>query len=148
MSSGHELTTFQSFWLSSSGVSPHAGIAIEHGVLLSTLYLLICYDALNPLNLASAEMICRRPLMIQRAVRRLPKSPDFEGLDVYLSQSFDSSGGVITSEFDRHIADIKKGESLVLKQERLFREEQEALSKKKQKDKNKAAGSGGAGGGD
>ena len=85
-----------------SGISPHAGIAIEHGVLFTILTLMICYDLLNVLNLASAEQAARRILMIERAVRRSPKSPDFEGLDVLLSNQFDSTGGVLT----RHCASV------------------------------------------
>ncbi len=62
--------------------------------------------------------------MTERAVKRNPRLPDFEGLSVYLAHTLDETGGVVTTAFDKHIADIKKDAALVLKQERLWREEQ------------------------
>ena len=58
--------------------------------------------------------------MIERAVRRSPESPDFEGLDVLLSNQFDSTGGVLTRHFDKYISEIQKNDATVLKQQRLY----------------------------
>eukprot|EP00974_Lingulodinium_polyedra_P005533 521272-Lingulodinium_polyedra.AAC.1 len=58
------------------------------------------YDKLNQWNLATAEHPSRRALMIQRAVKRNPRAPDFDGLGVYLARRFDSAGGLITKDFD------------------------------------------------
>ena len=75
---------------------------------------MICYDLLDVLNLVSAEQAARRILMIGRAVRRSPKSPDFEGLDGLLSNQFDSPGGVLTRHFDKYISEIQKNDTTVL----------------------------------
>ena len=64
--------------------------------------------------------------MIQKAVKRSPQSPDFEGLDSYISHAYDQSGGIITLEFDKHIAEIQRNDAFVLKQGRLLREEEHA----------------------
>jgi hypothetical protein len=133
VASGNECVPYHQHWVRISGVSPHAGIAIEHGVLFTILTLMICFDLLNVLNLASAEQTARRILMIERAVKRSAKSPDFEGLDVLLSNQFDSTGGVLTRVFDKYISEIQKNDAVVLKQQRLYREETEADTKRKGK---------------
>jgi hypothetical protein len=102
-------------------------------VLFTILTLMICFDLLNVLNCASAEQTARRILMIERAVKRSAKSPDFEGLDVLLSNQFDSTGGVLTRVFDKYISEIQKNDAVVLKQQRLYREEAEADTKRKGK---------------
>eukprot|EP00971_Amphidinium_carterae_P283751 5633306-Amphidinium_carterae.1 len=53
------------------------------------------YDQLNLPSIAAAEQIARRVLMTERAVRKNPKNPEFDGLELYLSHSLDSSGGVV-----------------------------------------------------
>ena len=58
---------------------------IEFGVHLTTLTHMISFDQYNLYHSASAEIISRRLLMIMRAVRRSTRSPDFEGLDMFLS---------------------------------------------------------------
>jgi hypothetical protein len=78
----------------------------------------MCFDVLNPYNLASAEQAIRRLLMIERAVRRGPRNPDFDGLDVFMANAFDSSGRVLTTAFDKHMASVKQSEAVVLKQDR------------------------------
>ena len=69
-------------------------------------------------------------LQIQRAVKRCPRHPSFEGLGLMLSSSLDESGGVVTSKFDAFVAEEQKSQGIILKQERLYREEQESEAKK------------------
>eukprot|EP00959_Pyramimonas_sp_CCMP1952_P376879 7893886-Pyramimonas_sp.AAC.1 len=47
-----------------------------------------------------------------------------------LSSELDDAGGVVTSEFDSFIAEEQKNRGIILKQERLWREEQEQEAKK------------------
>ena len=77
--------------------------------------------------------------MIMRAVRRSPRAPDFEGLDMFLSNSTDTSGGVVTLDFDRYVADVQKADAAIMKQSRMMKEEQEAAAKKKKDGKPSAA---------
>ena len=58
-----------------------------------------------------------------------------------MSHSFDESGGIVTSDFQKHIAEEQKAEAVVMKQHRLWTEEVAAETKKKG-DKNKGAGKG------
>ena len=73
--------------------------------------------------------------MIQKAISRNAKSPDFDGLHVYLSHLLDDKGGITTARFDAHIAQRQKDEAIVMKQGRLWQEEVDARQKKK-KEKN------------
>ena len=68
--------------------------------------------------------------MIERAVKRNPRNPDFEGLQVFMSNLFDSTGGIVTTEFDKYMAEVKKSEAIVMKQERMWSEEQASRDKR------------------
>jgi uncharacterized membrane protein YgcG len=146
--SGHELMVYPTHWIKSSGVSPTASVAIELTMIFVALHLLITFDGINPYNLAAAEHLSRRVLMIQRAVKRSARAPDFDGLDVFVANTFDATGGVITMEFDKWIATTQQSEAIIMKQHRLLREETHAdTTHKKEKDKKGDGGGGGGGGG-
>jgi hypothetical protein len=130
VATGHELLAYAPHYIRISGLSPSSGLAIELTTLLSVLHFAFTRDLVNPYNLNCLEMVARRVLMIQKAVRRNAKAPDFDGLDVYMSHSFDSTGGIITQAFDRHIAGVQKDEAQILKQQRLWSEEQDTRKKK------------------
>ena len=91
---------------------------------------------MNLPNIAAAEFASRRVLMIQRAVRRNPRNPDFEGLETFMAHAFDTSGGVVTTQFDAEMAEMRKTQAVILKSESLLKEESEADSKR-QNNKNK-----------
>jgi hypothetical protein len=133
VASGNECVPYHQHWVRTSGISPHAAIATEHSALFSILSLMICFDLLNVLSLTSAELVARRILTIERAVKRSAKSPDFEGLDVLSSNQFDSNEGVLTRVFDKYISEIQKNDDIVLKQQRSYREKAEAGTKRKGK---------------
>ena len=73
------------------------------------------YDALNP---AGFEFLSRWALMIQVAVRKNLRVPDFGGLDTFLSHSFDETGGAVTTNFAKFVAEEQKSEAIVMKQNR------------------------------
>ena len=139
LATGLEPQGFISQWKQSSGVSPQSGVAIEFGVHLTTLNHMISFDQINLYHSAAAEMISRRLLMIMRAVRRSPRAPDFEGLDMFLSNSTDTSGAVVTLDFDKYVADVQKADAAIMKQSRMMKEEHEAAAKKKKDGKPSAA---------
>jgi len=67
--------------------------------------------------------------MVETAVRRNPKAPSFSGLDAYLSYALDETGGVVTTEFQKHMSEQQKAQAIILRQSRLYREESEADAK-------------------
>ena len=122
---GLDLPAYHGHWIKRSGVHPKASVAVEFGNILEVLRHLICYDQLDVTNVAGAELIARRALQIQRAVRQNPRQPSFEGLEAMLSTALDESGGVVTSKFDEYVATEQKNTATILKQQRLWREERD-----------------------
>ena len=140
VSNGMEPPGYLAHYQASSGMSTTSGLAVELKVLLTVLWLLVTHDRVNIFNLAGAELVSRRVLMIQRAVKKNSRSPDFEGLDGYLSNTLDPLGGVLCPEFNKHISELQKTESAILKQQRLAREEADAVTARKKKEKDGKGG--------
>ena len=138
--SGMELKAHAAHYLYISGVSEKSGIAIEFLLLFNYLSLMNSYDLLSPLNSASAELIARRALQIQKAIKRNPRAPDFEGLDHYLIGALDSGGGAAALSFDKFVADKQRDEGQMMKQSRLLREEGENDAKRKNNNRKKKGG--------
>lgn len=101
LASGLASVPYHHHWVKTSGVAPGMGLVIEHGVLCTVLHVLICYDMRDVLNLSGVEQVSRINMMVERAVRRNATSPDIDGLDIFLASAFDSTGGVITRDFDK-----------------------------------------------
>lgn len=68
--------------------------------------------------------------MLERAVRRNALVPEIECLDIFLSSAFDSTGGVITRDFDKWVAEQQKTEAVIFKQHRMWREESADAARK------------------
>ncbi|CAK0839441.1 unnamed protein product, partial [Prorocentrum cordatum] len=130
LATGLTLTSYWGFWVSESGVSRSAGVALEMRRLLNVLRHRVTHDLLDASNLASFELLGRRALQIQRAVKRCPRRPSFEGLGLALSSSLGESGGAAASRPDAFVAEEQKAQGIILEQERLFREEQQSDAKK------------------
>ena len=123
VSSGLEPTGFVSQWVVSSGVPPTSSAAREVTLLIHMLWMLACVDRVNLFALNGVEHIARRILQLQRACRRNPRAPDYEGLSAYMDHAADTTGQIRSTEFDRHISTVLEAEARILKQQRLNREE-------------------------
>jgi hypothetical protein len=80
--------------------------------------------------LVGFEHMVRRLIMIEMAVNRNPKAPDWEGLEALLAARVNDTGGVTMPKFMSWVGDQQKNEAQVLKQGRLIREERTADKKK------------------
>ena len=129
--SSRTLSAHQAKWLAKSGMHGKSSLGREHGFLLEVLEMAMSYDQLNGMNIAALEVLARRIVQIEIAVRRSPKSPDFEGLDVMLERGEDDTGGMNLPDFFNWLSSKQKDEAMIMKQFRLFREEQAAASKGK-----------------
>ncbi|CAK0850708.1 unnamed protein product [Prorocentrum cordatum] len=127
---GLELQLYPTWWESKSGVNPQSSVAREVRLCFDYLRCFQSHDQLNLPALWGVDLICRRVIVCQRAVRRSPKNPDFSGFERFLQASLDDSGGLRTSEFDKHMAESQKTDATVLKQFRLWQEELEADAKR------------------
>lgn len=112
---GLELAGYCGHWQRRSGIHSQSGAAAEFNNLLELLRHLIVHDQVEVSNLAGAEFAARRCLQIQRAVRRSPRHPNFDGLDAMLSSALDETGGVVTSRFDAFAAAEQKDAAAILK---------------------------------
>ena len=130
VSSGHSLSSYWGFWVAQSGVSRGSAVSQELKNIVEVLHHALVFDALDVSNLASFELLSRRALQIQRAVKRCPRHPSFEGLELMVSSRLDDSGGAVATKFDAWVADQQKARSTVLKQERMYREEADHEDKK------------------
>ena len=128
-SSGMEPAPFLENFMSLSGVNPKGGLATELRCNIFTINLLATVDRLNVTHLASAEHIARRTLQMMRAVKRNPKSPDFDGLDTYLRRLDLPSAGARTPHFDRFVMEDQKTEAFIQKANRIRKEEMESENK-------------------
>ena len=138
VATGLEPAGFHAAWEKSSGVNPRSAICLEHLSLLMALVFLACRDRMDLYRLHAAEHIARRLLQIERAVRKCPKAPDFEGLAGYSKHVADPGGALSAPSFDAHIAATQKDEAFHAKQSRLAAEEAELKNKNRNKNnKNK-----------
>ena len=126
---GREAWTYHDFYIARSGLHPESSIAWEHKCLLVILAMMLCIDQLDVTNLAAAEYLARRLVMIERVVRVNPRCPNFSGLNRLIEHSMDEGGGLATQEFTAHFAQVAEADARVLKQNRLLREERTTAEK-------------------
>ena len=145
---GHELNTYFDLYMTRSGLHAGSHVAHELKMLLLMLFMLVSYDHLDVTNLAVGELMCRRVVQLQRAVRANPRAPDFTGLHKMIEHSMDEGGGIATQAFTAHMSSLAEADARILKQNRLLREELEKKGVGGASTAAGGAGSGGGGGGD
>jgi hypothetical protein len=121
--SGNKRVPYHTHGVRINGIPLHAGFAIEHGVPFTILALVFCFGLLDASDFVSAERTARHILMIGRAAKRSPRAPDFEGLDVFLSDQFHSTEGAPTPNSDRSLSKVpKKNDATDLKRQQPYHE--------------------------
>ena len=70
-------------------------------------------------------------LQIHQAVKKNPRAPDFRGLGVMTSSKLDATGGILSGDFAKFVAEEQESEAFTLKQHRLFAEEDDKRKPKK-----------------
>ena len=136
---GYEWMSHHLDFVSKSGVSRSSGVARSHRRLSEAMTHFMCFDQLNVYNLAGCELLIRYMHQIETAVRRNPKNPDFSNQDMLLSTGIDEFGGIIATRYSHWVSTVQRDQAQVLKQQRLYAEEQGHARK--------AAGGDGGGGG-
>ena len=64
-------------------------------------------------------------------MKRNPKQPDFRGLEIMVATKLDASGGLLTGDFAKFVAEEQKAEAFTMKQQRLYAEETARKGKNK-----------------
>ena len=83
--------------------------------------------------MAGCELLLRRLYQIELAVRKSPKSPDFDGLEFLLETAVDATGAAVLPSIAKWLGEAQHKEAFTLKQMRLWTEERASLDKKKNK---------------
>ena len=136
---GQTISTHHNDWVRKAGLSEKAGLTKEHAALSECLRLLVTHDQVDITMLSGAELMVRRVIMIETAVSRNPRSPNWEGLELCFSPTLSETGAITTQafEFEAWFAGVQKDHAFVLKQQRLLQEEREAEAKKQKSDNKK-----------
>ena len=138
--SGLEPQAFIANYLQSSGINPRSALSVEFQHLIFSLWSFTVVDRLDPYQSVTIEHMARRVLQIQKAVKRSPKSPDFEGLGDYMRHAADASQALAAPEFDKHIAERQRSEAQIMKQQRLQRDEVDQEEKRRRGPKGQGQG--------
>ena len=127
-----EPQAFVANYLQTSGVHAKSAVAIEFSHLMFAIYAFTVLDRLDPYQSTTVEHLARRALQLQKAIKRNPKAPDFEGLSEYTRHCSDVVHALTTPEFDKHVAEKQKQDSWIMKNQRSQREESEQCEKNRQ----------------
>lgn len=95
-----------------SGVPPKGAIAREHAALTDALRYLVTWDMIDVTACVGAELITRRIFVLEAAVARNPKAPDWEGLDMVQSHTLTEEGGAVAAKFAAWVANVQKDEAI------------------------------------
>ena len=134
--SGNTLVQYDLGWRGRSGVPEKGVVARFHTALCEILRYFVCLDQLDPTNVMSAELVVRWLVLIENAVARNPKQPDWEGLEHVVASKVSSTGAAEVPGFMSWLTNVQKDQAQVMKQGRLLREER-AAEGKRQKEKDK-----------
>jgi hypothetical protein len=85
-----------------------------------------CYDQLNILNIAAAELALKRRMLLESAYQGRPEAPHFEGSEHFMGFRDTEAGEYIDPEIVKYRSQKLKEETSVLKEVRLEREEDNA----------------------
>lgn len=81
-------------------------------------------DQINAPALQSAELLCRRMLVIREAHRINPNAPVYSAADIYMGWRFRKSGQGYDAALAAHVTEELKAEASIAKEARKAREEQ------------------------
>lgn len=121
---GFTPSTFHEHWIRASEIPRGDRSTYEHECLSRILESMICVDQINAPALQSAELVCRRMLVIREAHRVNPSSPDYSAADHYMGWKYRRSGQGLDASLAAHVASELKAEAQVAKEARKAREEQ------------------------
>ena len=136
---GQTLLQHHMEFIRKSGVPERGGVAREHGSICESLRQLICHDQVDCTGLVGVEVLIRRLIVIEMAVARNPRTPDWDGLELVMAARIGDMGEAQVQGFETWLSGAQRDQAIVLKQGRLPREERAAQEKRTQ---------GGGGGGD
>ena len=128
--SGMGFAAYANHYVQTSGLAPGSSAAHELRTLFNALRHLSEYDQADCSNLAAAELLSRRILQMQKAIKRSAKHPDYSGREAMMASQLDETGGIVTSKFDEWVASEQKTAGIIMKSQRIYHEERRAESER------------------
>jgi hypothetical protein len=139
---GLTLLTHDTAWRTRSGVGDKSAAARAHKDWSEIGHALFTRDLIDAPNTIAGEMIFRKIIQIEQAVRRNPKQPDYEGLDIITANMVDDSGAVYTRKFTGWVGEQQRNEAFIMKQSRQYHEEKNLAAKRQHSEPGGATSSG------
>ena len=118
--------THHNLWVQKSGVREGDRVVHEHASLCRSLNLLCSYDQVAVSNLAGAEALVKRLMLLEEAYRGRPSAPNFDGAEFFLGITDPQDGSFVDPEVRKHAATKRREEADILKEQRKWGEEMRA----------------------
>ena len=110
-SAGTTISQYDKDWALKSGVPPRGVVARMHSCLAEALRFLMTVDQLDPTELVCAEYLCRQIVLLETAVDKNPKNPDWEGLDVTVSARITARGKAEVVNFQEWLSKLQMAQA-------------------------------------
>ena len=123
------LVSYHAEWVRLSGIFENSSFSYEHRHCCECLRLALVHDQVDASALQVCEQIARRLDQIEMAVERCPSKPDFSGLDVLTDGAITARGSARNPTFRAWVGDRQRERANILKQRRLYAEEQRGAAK-------------------
>jgi hypothetical protein len=109
-------------WVQQARIPDNNRAIYEDEILSRILDTCICYDCLNPANLACMELVVRRRQLIAQAHALNPSAPSYDGADLFLGSQYRAGGGIVVPTLKEHVSKGLHAESQILKERRKLQE--------------------------
>ncbi|CAK0819575.1 unnamed protein product [Prorocentrum cordatum] len=108
-------------WRTKLGVSTTSGVCRTHRRICEGLDQAICYDQLDFANCAVIEHLARWLYeVMESAVRRNPKVPDFTNLDGIFAAPMAEDGRMQLPTFSKWVSSLRRDEAQIMKQDGFY----------------------------
>ena len=121
---GMSFPTHHQDLLNHSGISSSSGSSRSHRRVCDALQAFLLKDRLNLCALAGGEILGRFLVEIETAISRNPRCPDYADLEVISGATISHFGALALPSYQQHIAELQRSEAFILKQRRMWAEEQ------------------------
>ena len=128
---GHSLLLHHLDFVQRSGVADEGHIAREHWSTTEALRLMATHDQYDLSMSAGADLLARRLVVLELAVARSPRNPNWNELDVVMSRRVSETGGAVVASFESWLSGMRKGQASTMKQTRMWQEERTSDAKRR-----------------
>jgi hypothetical protein len=110
-------------WVAKSGIRDGDRVTHEHATICRALHYFCTYDQVRVPNLAGAETLIKRLVLIEEAYRGRPSAPSYEGAEFFMGVRDTADGSLVNPALCKHTAARMKEEAEIHKERRKAAEE-------------------------